>query len=526
MIGGSRATGEKAQAPDPLLGKVLNGRFTILETLGSGGMGRVYKAMQTPLDRIVALKVLNPNYGGGRDPGFQKRFLLEASMTAKLHHPNTITVIDYGKTEDGIYFIAMEYVEGKTLARVIAEEAPLPWVRALHITQQICRSLREAHRHGIIHRDLKPANVMVVNEETDHDLIKVLDFGLVKSFLPEHKDITNTELTQAGVLLGSPMYMAPEQARNHADPRSDVYSLGVVFYQMLAGKPPFSGKEAIDVILKHVNEPPPRLATTAPGVEVPAEIEALVMKCLAKKPADRFQSMDEMLEGLRACGANVGMSGIFSKPRSMVISQPRMTPPRPPPLPDHTRADGPNSLAEDGPTSNTRARRRLILAASGGGALALCLVIITFVVRKPSAPPPRRSPTVTPRVDLSKADPVKEPGRNEPPRVATTAPPFHAGPVRFRVHSDPEGARVNLAGKEIGETPLEFDLPPDDSGRASALLSFSLEGYAHATVTAEGEGPEVSYTHRMTRLPQPLPQKKAKGKSNPNTPGYKDDPYQ
>jgi serine/threonine-protein kinase len=206
-----------------------------------------------------------------------------------------------------------------------------------------------------------------------------------------------------------------------------------------------------------------------------------------------------------------------------------MTPPRPPPIPDHTRADGPNSLAEDGPTSSTLARRRLILAAGAGGALALCLVIITFMVRKTSSPPPapRRMPNVTqPRVDVNKAEPVKEPGRSEPPRVTATQIATHGGPIHFRVHSDPEGARVDLAGREIGETPLAFDLPPDESGRASALLSFSLEGYAHATVTAAGEGPEVSYTHRMTRLPLPPPQKKPKGKSNPSTPGYKDDPYQ
>jgi len=149
---------------DPLIGKVLNGRFRVLEKLGSGGMGTVYKAVQTPLDRLVALKVLNNNYDSKRDPGFQRRFFLEASVTSKLKHPNTITVIDYGKTDDGIYFIAMEYVEGITLAQVLTQVGTLPWNRALHICQQIARSLREAHKAGIIHRDLKPANVMICAE--------------------------------------------------------------------------------------------------------------------------------------------------------------------------------------------------------------------------------------------------------------------------------------------------------------------------------------------------------------------------
>src|SRR5262249_8931547 len=153
----SEAPGAAAEQPlDPLIGKVLSGRFTVLEPLGNGGMGRVYKALQAPLDRVVALKVLNPNYRTHKDPAFQNRFCLEASMTSKLRHPSTITISDYGRTEERIYYIAMEYVEGQTLANLLTEVGALPWARALNIAQQICRSLREAHRAGIVHRDLKP----------------------------------------------------------------------------------------------------------------------------------------------------------------------------------------------------------------------------------------------------------------------------------------------------------------------------------------------------------------------------------
>ena len=135
-------------ATDPLIGRVLNDRFRILSPLGSGGMGKVYKAVQTPLDRVVALKILNPNFPAEKDPAFKRRFFLEASLTSKLRHPNTVTVIDYGQTEDGIYFIAMEYMEGQTLAEALAHEKTLPWRRVLDIAQQICRSLREAHKLG------------------------------------------------------------------------------------------------------------------------------------------------------------------------------------------------------------------------------------------------------------------------------------------------------------------------------------------------------------------------------------------
>ena len=190
-------------AADPLIGRILNDRFRILSPLGSGGMGKVYKAVQTPLDRVVALKILNPNFPAEKDPAFKRRFFLEASLTSKLRHPNTVTVIDYGQTEDGIYFIAMEYMEGQTLAEVLAHEKTLPWRRVLDIAQQICRSLREAHKLGVIHRDLKPANVMLLNE-ADHDMVKVLDFGLVKSFLVADGQAGDPEVTQNGVFLGSP----------------------------------------------------------------------------------------------------------------------------------------------------------------------------------------------------------------------------------------------------------------------------------------------------------------------------------
>src|SRR5437870_5154198 len=163
---------------DPLLGRVLNDRYRILEVIGHGGMGRVYKALQTPLDRLVALKILAA--GHDRDPNFYKRFFLKASVTARLTHPNTITLYDYGRTEDGIFFIAMEFLDGRTLSQAMQQEGPLAQERVIHVAQQICRSLREAHALGIIHRDLKPANVMLLRQHDDHDFVKVLDFGLVK----------------------------------------------------------------------------------------------------------------------------------------------------------------------------------------------------------------------------------------------------------------------------------------------------------------------------------------------------------
>ena len=280
---------------DTLLGSVVGGRFRVVEPVARGGMGRVYRAVQTPLNRPVALKVLDTKMGAGTDVQFRQRFLVEAALTAKLSHPNTVTVLDYGATEDGLFYIAMEYLDGRTLDEVVMAEGPLSWPRALSIGQQICRSLREAHQLGVVHRDLKPANVMLLNADEDQDLVKVLDFGLVKSFV-QGQELEGRAVTQQGMLMGSPPYMAPEQGEhNRADPRSDIYSLGTVLYEALTGKPPFSGKNPLEVILKHVNEPVPPLLTPPNREEIPPQLVALVLKCLAKSPMDRFQTMDEVL---------------------------------------------------------------------------------------------------------------------------------------------------------------------------------------------------------------------------------------
>ncbi|MCA1829288.1 MAG: serine/threonine protein kinase, partial [Myxococcales bacterium] len=230
--------------PDPLVGRIINDRYKIVEQIGHGGMGRVYKALQAPLDRLIALKVLGA--GHDRDPNFYKRFFLEASVTAKLTHPNTITLYDYGRTEDGIFFIAMEYLNGRTLSHAMQQDGPLAQERVIHIAQQICRSLREAHALGIIHRDLKPANVMLLRQHDDHDFVKVLDFGLVKFF---HGENPEGDITNAGTFMGSPHYIAPEQARNQSpDQRCDIYSLGVLLYHMLTGRVPFTAGAPVDII--------------------------------------------------------------------------------------------------------------------------------------------------------------------------------------------------------------------------------------------------------------------------------------
>jgi eukaryotic-like serine/threonine-protein kinase len=468
---------------DPLIGRTLNGRFSISEPIGVGGMGKVYRAVQAPLDRVVALKVLSPSFPSTKDPGFQQRFLREASLTSKLRHPNTVTVIDYGQTDDNIYYIAMEYLEGRTLAQVLAQSGPLSWSRVISIVQQVCRSLREAHAMGIVHRDLKPANIMLLNE-SDQDLVKVLDFGLVKSIAPVtegENGALSPEITQSGTFLGSPQYMAPEQARNVADARSDIYSLGVVMYQMLQGRPPFVARDHLELIFSHCKEPPPPFNSLRPHIPVPHDIEAVVMRCLEKDPARRFQSMDEMLEVMRSANmAAGGHSGIFKRPGGAT------TGPHPSPQFANSGPHDTNSstlaldISVEVPEAVAKARRRKLMAMAGlgVGAVVVGLGATVMLMRTRETPPP--APTA-PQTAVAAPAPTPKPAPTEP---AETAPQM----VRLRLMSEPTGAHVYYQGKDRGTTPFVLEIPAGGDGTVTAELTFALEGYQTETVMTGGSG--------------------------------------
>jgi hypothetical protein len=297
--GGAAAAKKTGSGPDPLVGRIFNERYKVLALIARGGMGKVYRAEQSPLGRVVALKVLNPTYSGDHDPEFHKRFFLEASMTAKLRHPNTVMVFDYGRTEDNIYYMAMEYLEGHTLHRAIRQAGHFSEERTAHVARQICRSLREAHSVGVVHRDLKPANIYLLEHGDEPDFVKVLDFGLVKNVA----DKDGEELTKAGLFMGSPKYMAPEQIQGGTvDARTDVYALGVIMYEMIAGKVPFDQANNMQLLMAHVNDEPPPIRKTNPAAKLSTSMEETIARAMSKSPQDRFRSMDEVLAALKRLG--------------------------------------------------------------------------------------------------------------------------------------------------------------------------------------------------------------------------------
>lgn len=292
------------RAADPLrlVGTEVGGRYVVERMVAGGSMGHVYEAIQRPFGRTVALKVLSVDRQQ-TDPRFYKRFRREASVASQLSHPNIVTIYDFGSTPDGDVYMAMEYLPGRPLSQVIKTEGPLEPRRALNVAIQVARALRRAHRVGIVHRDLKPANIVVTPDEDDLDFVKVLDFGLVKMF-SDAQDwgdaYADEQLTTAGTMLGTPGYMAPEQAIGDAvDLRADIYALGVVLFHMLTGRLPYEGHTIQEIVSEQVSKPVPQLTQVAPHLSVGPSLEPVLNRCLARSPQGRYDRIDDLLSALK-----------------------------------------------------------------------------------------------------------------------------------------------------------------------------------------------------------------------------------
>jgi serine/threonine protein kinase len=286
-------------APDPFIGReILDGQFKILQKIGSGGMGSVYKASQPAMNRMVGVKILHPKLNNRKD--LVSRFRREARAMSHLSHPNSTKVLLYGALEDGSLYIVMEFLEGKNLNQTVRAEGPFPVARALPILIQVCGALDEAHKAGIIHRDMKPENIFICQGGALKDYPKVLDFGLAKVTEREMRP-GSVILTQEGMVFGTPEFMSPEQAQGSVlTPSSDIYSLAVILYEVLTGKLPFDGKGAMDYIQLHVNGKPIPLNDRVAGLKFPPLLGDVLMRALEKKPQDRFASAADFAAAMKA----------------------------------------------------------------------------------------------------------------------------------------------------------------------------------------------------------------------------------
>lgn len=480
--------------------RMLTDRYRLERLIAKGGMGRVYLATQLPLERKVALKhLVRPSL----NEDFRRRFFLEASVLARLSHRNIVVVHDYGEAPDGSLFMAMEHLDGTTLLDTLRREGRLPAKRAVEITIQVCRALRSAHKQGVAHRDLKPGNIMLLcdSEESESeaylDIVKVLDFGLVKVFQEDHEKAQERDLTHAEMMLGSPRYMAPEQIQSgHVDARSDVYSLGVVFFAMLTGRPPYIGT-TLEILNQHIeseipgiNELTQRLkGFDAVDPEYEPTLSTIVFKCMFKDPAGRYQSMDELLLDLRTTyrlligDAVEGASQLDVTQPSLARRAARTAPSTPAPaatLPNGANAEASHQRLRSGlgsiddratipdnvKSKPRRSRAWLYISA----ALILCFAVasafgVWFVIGHLSSSRQDQGALSTAPQDL----PVTTPA--VPERLRSD--------VSFT--SSPAGARVVLDGQTLGTTPLQHQLDRDANG-SDHLFTFLLDGFQPAEV--------------------------------------------
>jgi serine/threonine-protein kinase len=542
-----------------LLGQVLDGRYKIESVLGQGGMGMVFRAMQTSVQRPVAVKTLNPSLAAA--PQFFERFRREAEIASRLRHPNIITIFDFGRAPDGTCYFVMELLQGESLKEVVKRTGPMTLRRAVSLVEQACQGLAHAHAEGCVHRDLKPHNIMV-QDLGGRDFVKVLDFGLVKAMETEEEE----QLTSTGQVLGTPQYMPPEQAGGEAvDPRSDLYSMAGVLYFCLTGSSPFGANTVRKALTAALTQPVPAVNSKRQGAPVPAALDAFFKKALSPEKEDRYQNAQEFIDAMLDTVADLTDAELDALPSGGVAatSGDRGSGSRPG-LGSGSRAGG-----RPGSGSGVRASRPgapavgrgstpsnvVVRGQSGGGSASAPSTrsrpSVARPAPQPAPPPPPPEPkgmsggvkaalVAVPLLLLGVgAAVVMGKGGGEPavPQpVATTrtvsatkpaqveaasapVPVQAAQVVKVTINSTPSGAAIlGAGGRQMGTTPETLELPRDKVHE----FTFELAGYQKVKRTldfsmASGEEKSVDVTLEPVRAATPGRQKPQKqGGSQPD----------
>lgn len=477
-------------AADPYIGCTIDGRYQVETILGEGGMGVVYRCTHSIIGKKVAMKVLRADLA--RNEEVTERFLNEAKSASSIGSPHIIDISDFGRLPDNSTYFVMEYLEGQTLANVVDRQGPVPIERLVHIAEQLADGLYAAHEAGIIHRDLKPDNIFLVPRD-GRDFVKILDFGIAKAATTEGK------LTQAGQVFGTPHYMSPEQAAGTPiDHRADIYSLGVILYEMASGRLPFDAENFMGILTQHMYKAPaPISSLVPPPQDVPAGLEAIILKCLSKIPDQRYATMRELGDDLRRF-----REGHIPQAIADLIGSRKG-------LPELLTGKPLRSV----PT--VVGSRRPVYAAVGVGAVAL-VGVGAWLSRGPSddsARPP-----------LVEAQGPVEPSASLPREAAATkAPPTPAPerpssqPEQVLVAVAPLDARVYRNDEDLGTSPIVIEVPPGQTVRLVA----KKEGYKDAHVELDGSQSKLSIAlERIAPAPRAAskPGKPATSQPKPRSP--------
>jgi predicted Ser/Thr protein kinase len=489
---------EEEEERDPLLGQIIADRFRIVSKLGVGGMGAVYEAEHRYIQKRVALKLLRPEITS--NPDALARFQREALAASTIGHENIVAIDDFGRLPDGQVYLTMEYLDGEPLNRAM-RRAQLPVDQMIDVLLQTCHGLAAAHAKGIIHRDMKPENIFLVEGGRK---VKILDFGIAKVT----RGPSDTNLTKTGAIFGTPNYMAPEQALGkRVDHRVDVYSMGIILFEMLAGTVPFRSDSFVAILTQHVTKDPVPPSKLAPGRTVPLELERVALRAIAKSPNERFQDMGEFVAALLATREKV-LGDVPLEPRLRLskIKPPASEAPTSSDLP--AVATGPGGVVdgEGGPGKVTAtagelvqamrpARRRtgLIIGLTAAVLLGAGGVVAFVHLRGPG---PARPPLVVQRPAKAPASaPVGDEPKQEPEQKAEApvAPPHKE--VRVLVTSVPPEATILVGGKVVGKTPESFSVPAGEQ----LVLVLRRAGYREQKVVVKPDA-EQDKVVRQVRL--------------------------
>jgi serine/threonine-protein kinase len=441
---------------DPYLGSTVDGRYQVEAVLGEGGMGIVYRCTHTIIGKTVAMKVLRADLA--RDSEVTERFLNEARAASAIGNPHIIDISDFGQFPDRATYFVMEHLAGSPLSKLLEGNQPLALGRILHIARQLCAGLAAAHAAGIIHRDLKPDNIFLIQRGAERDFVKILDFGIAKTNAA-------TRLTRDGAVFGTPHYMSPEQAAgNPVDQRGDVYSLGVILYEMASGHVPFDAESFMGILSQHLYKAPlPLGKREPPPPELSAGLDAIVLKCLSKQPQDRYADMlalDADLERLAHGDEPLALAEM--RERALLSGPPK------------------------GRTGARHARRNAVLALFGLVALGAGTLLL---VRPRDAP--QAAPSPSHPAGGAAAVPVVEP-------AATAEVPAPRAPAEKQVvlAVEPLDARVFRGSDELGTSPLVIGVREGQP----VELEIRREGYAAGSITLDGTRPREIV--KLTRLPR------------------------